>query len=94
MADQALALGGRQRRPQGHRGVGDGSVAEALALCLLVGQPVHEAGERVGEDVDQPEARWEVGVCVGSEQPPVFVAGVLAEAAAALASIALDPSSR
>lgn len=28
---------------------------------------------------------------VGADQPPVFVAGVLAEAAAALAAVALDP---
>ena len=33
----------------------------------------------------------EVAVGVGADQAPVFVAGVLAEAAAALAAVALDP---
>ena len=91
VADQALALGGSQRRAQRHRGVGDGAVAEALALRLLVGQPVHEPGQRVGRDVDQLEAGREVGMGEGADQAAVFVAGVLTEAAAALAAVALDP---
>ena len=91
VADQALALGGRQRRAQRASRVGDRAVAEALALLLLVGQPVHEAGQRVGGDVDQLEAGREVGMGVVADQAAVFVAGVLAEAAAALAAVALDP---
>lgn len=62
VADQALAPRRRQRRSQWDRGVGDRAVAEALALGLLVGQPVHEAGQGVGGDVDQLEAGREVAV--------------------------------
>ncbi|HVO53119.1 MAG TPA: hypothetical protein VMT37_01770 [Solirubrobacterales bacterium] len=91
MPDQALAVGGRQRRPQRDHDVGDGRVAEAFALLVLVGQPVHEAGELEGGDVDQLQLGREVGRGVAGDQPPVFVAGVLAEAAAALTAIALDP---
>jgi hypothetical protein len=91
VADQALALRRRQRRPQRDRGVGDRAVAESLALGLLVGQPVHEAGQRVGGDVDQLEAGGEVAVGIGADQAAVFLAGGLAEAPAALATVALDP---
>jgi hypothetical protein len=91
VADQALALRGRQRRPQRDRGVGDRAVTEAFALRLLVGQPVHEAGQRVGGDVDQLEAGREVAVGVGADQASVFLAGGLAKAPAALAAVALDP---
>lgn len=82
VADQDLALRGGQRRPQRDRGVGDRPVAERLALGLLVGQPVNEAGEGVGGDVDQLEAGREVGMGVGPNQAPVFLAGGLAEAPA------------
>jgi hypothetical protein len=91
VADQALALRGRQRRPQRDRGVGDRAVAEGLALGLLVGQPVNEAGEGVGGDVDQLEAGREVAVGVGADQAAVFLASGLAEAPATLAAVALDP---
>jgi hypothetical protein len=53
VADQALALGGRQGGAERDHGVGDRAVAEALALLLLVGEPVHEAGQRVGAHVGQ-----------------------------------------
>jgi hypothetical protein len=91
VADQALALCRGECRSERHRRAGDGAVAEALALHLLVGKPIHEAGQRVGGDIDQLEAAREVGVGVGANQASVFVAGVLAEASAALAAVALDP---
>lgn len=91
VADQALALRSRQCRPQRNRGVGDRAVSENLALRLLVGQPVNEAGKGVGGDVDQLEAGGEVAVGVGADQAPVFLAGELAEAPAALAAVAPDP---
>ena len=80
VADQALTLRGRQRRPQRNRGIGDRTVAQALTLGLLVGQPVNEAGEGVGGDVAQLEAGREVAVGVGADQAAVFLAGRLAEA--------------
>jgi len=67
VADQALALGGRQGGAQWDHGVGDGAVAEALALLLLVGEPVREAGERVGAHVGQPQLAREVAVGVGAD---------------------------
>ena len=91
VADQALAFGGRQGGAQRDHGVGDGAVAEALALLLLVCEPVHEAGQRVGAQVDQLQLALEVAVRVGVDQTAVFLAGALAEAAPSLAAIALDP---
>ena len=91
VADQALALGGRQGGAQRDHGVGDRAVAEALALLRLVGEPVHEASQRVGAHVGQLQLAREVAVGVGADQAAVFVAGVLAEAAPALAAVALDP---
>lgn len=91
VADQPLALGGRQRCTQRDHGVGDRAVAEALALILLVGQPVHEAGQRVGAHVNQLQLPREVAVRVGADQAAVFLAGVLAETSPSLAAVALDP---
>ena len=62
-----------------------------LPCSLVVGEPVHEAGELESGHVDQLQLGREVRVGVLGDQPPVFVAGVLAEAATALAAIALDP---
>lgn len=90
VADQALALGGRECCAERDHGVGDGAVAEALAL-LLLGQPVHEAGQRVGAHVGQLQLAQEVTVGVGADQAAVFLAGALAEAAPSLAAVALDP---
>ena len=80
VADQALALGGRQRGAQRDHGVGDGAVAEALALLLLVGEPVHEAGEGVGAHVGQLQLAGEVAVGIGADQAAIFLAGALAGA--------------
>lgn len=91
VADQALALGRRQRRPQRDRALAIRAVAETLALGLLVSQPVNEAGEGVGGDVDQLEAGREIAVGAGADQAPVFLAVCLAEAPTALAAVALDP---
>ena len=90
MADQALARRGGERGAQRHHHVGDRRVGDPLALLVLVTEPVHEAGELVGGDVSQLQPLGEVAVGVAPDQPPVFVAGVLAEAAA-LAAVALDP---
>jgi len=91
VADQALALGARQGGAQRDHGVGDRAVAEALALLLLGGEPVHVAGQGVGAHVDQLQLAREVAVGVGADQATVFLAGALAEAAPALAAVALDP---
>jgi len=91
VADQALALGSRQSRAQRDHGVGDGAVAEALALLLLVSEPVHKAGQRVGAHVGQLQLAEEVAVGVGADQAAVFLAGALAEAAPPLTAVALDP---
>jgi hypothetical protein len=91
VADQALALGGRQGGAQRDHGVGDGAVAKALALLLLVGQPVHKAGQRIGAHVGQLQLAREVAVRVGADQAAVFFAGAFAEAAPSLAAVALDP---
>src|SRR5207237_5394838 len=49
------------------------------------------SGELVGGYVDQLQLGREVRMGVAADQPPVFVAGVLAEAATALPAIALHP---
>jgi hypothetical protein len=90
VADQALALGGRQRGAEWDDDVGDRRVAEALALLLLVGEPVDEPGEPVGGYVDQLEPAGEVAAGVVGDQAAVLVASVLAEAPATLAAVALD----
>jgi hypothetical protein len=91
VADQALALGGRECGAERDHGVGDGAVAEALTLLLLVGEPVHEAGQRIGAHVDQLQLAREVAVRVGADQAAVFLTGALAESAPALTAVALDP---
>src|SRR5260221_8956016 len=91
VSDQALAVRGRKRRAQRDRDVGDGRIAEALALLVLVGQPVHEAGKLVRGHVDQLQLGGEVRAGVVVDPAPVFCAGVLAKAATTLAAIALDP---
>jgi hypothetical protein len=45
VADQALSLRGRERCAQRDRGIDDRPVAKALALLLLVGEPVQKAGQ-------------------------------------------------
>src|ERR1700679_1607907 len=49
------------------------------------------ARQRVSAHVGELQLAREVAVRVGGDRPPVFVAGVLAEAAAALSAVALDP---
>src|ERR1044072_3847663 len=91
VTDQALALGGRGGGAQRDHSVGDGAVAEALALLCLVCEPVHVAGQRVGAHVDQLQLAREVAGSVGADQAAVFLAGALAEAAPSLAAVALNP---
>ena len=91
VADQALALCGRQGGAERDDDVGDRRVAEALALLVGIGEPVHEPGEPVGRHVDQLEPAGEVAARVVGDQPSVLVACVLPEAASTLSAVALDP---
>jgi hypothetical protein len=91
VADQTLSLRRGQCGAQRHHGVGDRSVTEAPALLLFVGQPVEESREPEGGQLGQLQLAREVRMGVRPDQPPVFVTGVLAEATAALAAVALDP---
>jgi hypothetical protein len=94
VADQALALRRRQRRPDGGYRIANRPVGEGLALLRGISQPANKLRHVVRGHIAEAKSFPEVTMRVGVQQPAVFLSGVLTEPPPPIALVAVNPFSQ